>query len=844
MFLLTDPTNPFDGQVWYNSTEDFIKYFTAIDSTSQEECLAHGGTFTSGACSINGVTDIVNHTANNFETTSVAVADTGARSRVIINDVGTGTGALVGRGIRLVLVDGDGNGINPFTTGSGNILDIATFTTALATVRFASNILFIGNGIGDSTNSAATRLAAEITQGSTVTNSGLVWNISASVDPDDSNAIIISSSTSTTSLVISISSDRPQFGGGTLPAFNPAWATNQTGLGATSNPDDHTAITGQRFLKGSFSCFTASTAFGTRAYVYLGADYITDSTSTSGAQLDPEANGDWHDITATSSGGGGTSGISQGTADSLYYRRTLADTTFYPRTLADTTFATKTEVGDFAKFSDLGIRDIAGTDAVIFHEEVIFNNPADEVSTLLTAATIDSTTEKIQLSMYVISTNIADINSADLFTVTWGGVSRTFTLTLGVFSGELDFTGLTIGTSDLTISKSEGGTLNSNIKVVLDHAGTLVVTPTTDAYLDARDAVVVSGIDDKLDAKVNTTTLEGSYETAATAESKYATTLQGQTADNALKPDNVRPDTNLSIHHVEVDSRVASVGTDDDEVVFLSADLEDFHSQITQISTHITQNTAALDDYVQFKYYALGDDVKRDELAWKFVKNPSGYVGAWDTTTSYAGISAVVSHDDFFWSSLISIAGTNIGLTPGTITETPLVDLGFALISDFPFTDLAGTNDLRFGNATDAIAFMVAVNGTDATFTSGPRLKLRSGINGAPQDFGGATFTRVSGEANRIAVTNGSGGQVLAANVDLRYQIDSGTWEKLDIGAPFTGSTSWSQMSERPIASDLVLTNNQLQLLDGFDDGVLAKSYWHRCFVQFLGRLCSGWSLC
>ena len=105
--LTTDPTNPFDGQVWYNSDEDFIKYFTAIDSTSQEECLSHGGTFTSGACSIDGVTEIVNHTANNFETTSTAVADTGSRSRIIIN----GTG--VTQSVTITFVDEDGNTVNP-----------------------------------------------------------------------------------------------------------------------------------------------------------------------------------------------------------------------------------------------------------------------------------------------------------------------------------------------------------------------------------------------------------------------------------------------------------------------------------------------------------------------------------------------------------------------------------------------------------------------------------------------------------------------------------------------------------------------------------------------------------
>ena len=179
------------------------------------------------------------------------------------------------------------------------------------------------------------------------------------------------------------------------------------------------------------------------------------------------------------------------------------------------------------------------------------------------------------------------------------------------------------------------------------------------------------------------------------------------------------------------------------------------------------------------------------------MKNPTGYVGAWNTTTSYVGVSAAVSHDDFFWESLIT--GTNIGNTPGDITATESIDLGIALIDAFPFSDFVSTNTLRFGLGTDVTAFMVAVNGTDVdTFTSGPRLKIKSGINGAPQDFGGATFTKVVGESNRISVTGGSGGQTLSSGTgnNLFYQLDSGTWVLLDIGSPFTGSTSWSQMNE------------------------------------------------
>ena len=247
-------------------------------------------------------------------------------------------------------------------------------------------------------------------------------------------------------------------------------------------------------------------------------------------------------------------------------------------------------------------------------------NPADLDEVLIVNTPIDSTTELVHVNMHVIRTNISDINST-VFTVTWGGVSQTFTLNLGVFSGVLTFAGLTSGTtSNVTISKSDGGTLGANLKVVLDHAGTVVSTPATNIFLgDTIDAKLLDYDTEAVaDGKYLQSDDLDDYDTEVIASGKYATTLQGQTADNALQPDDIRPDTNLSIHHVQVDSRVATVGADDNEVVFLNANLEDFHSQITQISTHITQNTSALDDYVQYKYYALGDDVKRDELAWKF----------------------------------------------------------------------------------------------------------------------------------------------------------------------------------------------------------------------------------
>ena len=375
--LVNDPTNPFDGQVWYNSTEDFIKYFTAIDSTNETECLAHGGTFTSGACSIDGVIEIVNHTANNFETTSVPVADTGSRVRMLIEDtsVPTGIGAQ-GRSALITFNDNDGNPV-PVFNGVGQPASLGVFTLSTggtATQWHTSGGLSIGNGTL-SASQTATNLANEITAGSGVTNrGGFTWNITATVDPTNVNAIIFSRSDTSENINIVIT-DTFNLTGITFQNFSPSWTSNTTDLGVVSNPDTHTAVAGQRFLKGSFSCFTASTAFGTRAYVYLGTDYITESTaSSSNNELDPQAHPDWHDITNTS--GGGTTGISQGTADSLYYRRTLADTTFYGRTLADTTFASKTELVDYSKFSDLGIRDVPGEDSVLYHSGFAFQKPS------------------------------------------------------------------------------------------------------------------------------------------------------------------------------------------------------------------------------------------------------------------------------------------------------------------------------------------------------------------------------------------------------------------------------------------------------------------------------------
>ena len=796
--LANDPTNPFDGQVWYNSTEDLVKYFSAIDTTSQTECEANGGTFTSGTpntCSISGVTEVVSHTARTFETTPTAQADLGIRAKLKI------TSNTATRGVRINF-SSDGSTYPIYQSDGTSSENFISLSGASDTVGILNNNLIISNGT-NTLAEVAIGIANEITSGSAATNGGgLVWNFDAIVDPDDDTSVIFSNADSSKNLNITFSDLGFVTGLGVVSRFSPNWTVST--IASESVADIYLPKPGQRFIRGSLVSYTPSAETGIQAYIYLGDDYTTTSSDNSGeTDLNPEENTQWGIITAM--GEGGISGISQSDADSLYYRRGLVDAAF----------ATKTEIADFARYSDLGIRDVPGEDSVLYHSGFAFQNPADLDEVLIVNTPIDSTTELVHVNMHVIRTNISDINST-VFTVTWGGVSQTFILTLGVFSGVLTFAGLTPGTtSNVTISKSDGGTLGANLKVVLDHAGTVVSTPATNIFLgDTIDAKLVDYDTEAVaDGKYLQSSALTPYDTEVIASGKYATTLQGQTADNALQPDDVRPDVNISVHHAQVDSRVS--GGD----VFLSADLEDFHSQITQISTHITQNTAALDDYVQFKYYALRDDVKHNSLAWRFVQNPSGYVGAWDTTTSYAGISTVVSHDDFFWSSLIGIAGTNIGLTPGTITATPLVDLGIALISDFPFTDLAGTNDLRFGTAVDAIAFMVAVNGTDATFTAGPRLKLRAGINGAPQDFGGATFTRVSGEANRIAVTNGSGGQVLVAGTDLRYQLDSGTWVKLDIGEPIAGATSWSQMNERPIASDLILTNNVLKLLDGFDDG-------------------------
>ena len=89
--LADDPEDPFDGQVWYNSTEDLVKYFSAIDTTDQTECEANGGTFTSGACSINGVINVVSHTAREFLSTEEIVPRVPSYVSLTVGGVGTTT---------------------------------------------------------------------------------------------------------------------------------------------------------------------------------------------------------------------------------------------------------------------------------------------------------------------------------------------------------------------------------------------------------------------------------------------------------------------------------------------------------------------------------------------------------------------------------------------------------------------------------------------------------------------------------------------------------------------------------------------------------------------------------
>ena len=197
----------------------------------------------------------------------------------------------------------------------------------------------------------------------------------------------------------------------------------------------------------------------------------------------------------------------------------------------DNTQLNKTNIIDlgFAQDSELGIKDIRGLNSVLFHSGFAFNNQADLDEVLISNTAIDSIEEKVHLTMYVINTNISDINSTT-FTVTWGGVSETFTLNLGVFSGELTFSGLTNpSTSSFTIKKSDGGTLTANIKVVLDHNGTVAVTPATQTYLEN----LIGGSDIALKYNVllsrGFTFTEGATTGTRTAYTGTLTTADGST---------------------------------------------------------------------------------------------------------------------------------------------------------------------------------------------------------------------------------------------------------------------------------------------------------------------------
>ena len=655
--LADDPEDPFDGQVWYNSTEDLVKYFSAIDTTDQTECEANGGTFTSGACSINGVINVVSHTAREFLSTEEIVPRVPSYVSLTVGGVGT-TSLTQTTNLRFSsdkFVEDVGTDVEIRNQLSFRSLTGSSGNTGFIDVNSTSDLfkyVYYEVANNGTTESLTSTLISQITHGvSNVGSNGstgdVTWRINAIASSTNANTIEIRDlgDNGTTPGDLSISSFSSD--------ASMDWTfVNEPEIAATTKDN---ALDGQTFITGSIVFFQS------RAYIYLGSGYTTSSTNNTS----PEINAEWVDITA-SGGGSLTGGVTVLVSDPLspsdgqvwfntsdnalrYHNKTedqnhtVADAAdIYNKTESDNIFATNTDLTDYSKFSDLGIRDVPGVDSVLYHSGLQFQNPADLDETLIVNTPIDSTTELMHINMYVIRTNIAEINTTT-FTVTWGGVSETFNLESGVYSDVLTFSGLTPGTtSSVTIRKSDGGTLAANLKVVLDHAGTVVSTPATNIFLN-----------DTIDAKL------GDYDTEAVASGKYATTLQGDTADTALQPsdlddydtavvasgkylepDDVRPDVNISVHHAQVDSRVSG------EEVFLSADLENFHSQITQISTHITQNTAALDDYVQFKYYALRDDVKHNSLAWRFVQNPSGYVGAWDTTTSYAGISTVVSHDD------------------------------------------------------------------------------------------------------------------------------------------------------------------------------------------------------
>ena len=337
--LDSDPESASDGQVWYNRTEDLVKYFTAIDNTSETECLAIGGTFTAGVCSINGTSDVVSHTATAFLSTSVAQPDTGARARVVINDGASG----VNRGVKITLTE-DGTAYPWFQGASQpSSLDFISFIGGTSTARLFSGLLVVSNGTL-SLAQIASNLASEITEGTAVTNgSGLVWNVDATVDPLNSTALIFANADESLNVEMSFSAIGPVAGLGTIPRFSPNWTTDATDIGVISNPDQHTAVAGQRFIKGSIVCFEPSAVVGDQAYIYLGTSpYTTTADRDEAGQLglDPEESTDWSLLTG--SGGSVVSGtaLTVNSGDNLYYRQTHIDATY--ATIADT--LTETEI--------------------------------------------------------------------------------------------------------------------------------------------------------------------------------------------------------------------------------------------------------------------------------------------------------------------------------------------------------------------------------------------------------------------------------------------------------------------------------------------------------------------
>ena len=329
----SDPTNLRDGQVWYNSVEDLVKYFTldTTQPTDQTSCeAADNGVWDGTNCSGAGETSIVAHTATEFETTSISQPDTGVRARVVINDASIPTGGgIAGKSALLTFNDNSGNAISVFSGVAGASLGVFTHTTGNDNLsRWTIGGLSVG-GSASSVIGVAVGMATEITAGNGVTGRpGFVWNINAEVDPNNQSALIFSRTDSEDDINVVVT-DLFELDGIAFSNFSPSWTTNQTGLGTSSNPDLHLAVAGQRIITGSLSTFTPSIAMGRQAYIYLGADYITtDSDNVGETELDPEEHTQWTNITSSTGTGGTSSGISLATADSLYYRQDAADGRF------------------------------------------------------------------------------------------------------------------------------------------------------------------------------------------------------------------------------------------------------------------------------------------------------------------------------------------------------------------------------------------------------------------------------------------------------------------------------------------------------------------------------------